>query len=134
MASPDDRDIAELERALSELASNPLLPNRDRLRLIELQSAVSARRLAKDNQLLSESALDQFELVMARLQIAVQAKKKDLELQLRQYDGRDKRLAQVLDAIAEHRKKRETAGSAQGRRSGRSSRKNTRETQAAPGE
>ena len=134
MTFPDDTAIAELERALSDLASNPLIPNTDRRRLIELQSAVSARRLAKDNQLLSESALDRFELVMGRLQIAVQARKKDLELQLRQYDEREKRVAQVLDAIADHRKKREKADTAQGRRSGRSTRKNRVETRAAPSE
>jgi hypothetical protein len=52
--------------------------------------------------------VDRFELVMARLQIAVQAKKKDLELQLQQYDEREKRLAVVLDALDSRRRERET--------------------------
>jgi hypothetical protein len=57
--------------------------------------------------------VDRFELVMARLQIAVQAKKKDLELQLQQYDEREKRLAVVLDALDSRRRERETERSSE---------------------
>ena len=131
MTRPDDRDIDELERSLSNLASNPRISPTNRRRLSELQSAIDARRRAERDQQISESDLDRFELVMARLQIAVQAKKKELELELKQYDGRETRLAQVLDAIDEHRKKRETAGSAQRKRSRSSSRKKREESSSS---
>jgi hypothetical protein len=122
MTRPDDSEIYELEQALGNLASNPRIPATYRDRLSGLHSAVGARRLAKGGQVLSERDLDRFELVMARLHIAVQAKKKDLELQLRQYDKREKRLAELLDAVEEKRKEREKAGSTKGTRS-RSSRR-----------
>lgn len=125
MTRPDDKDLDELERVLSNLASNPRISPTYRRRLSELHSAVGARRLTKRDQQVTESDLDRFELVMARLQIAVQAKKRDLELQVKRYDEREKRLKRLLGSIDERRKERETVGSAQGERS--ASRRGNRE-------
>jgi hypothetical protein len=107
MTTADDRDIAELEAALGRLASNPRISTVSRRRLTQLHSAVRSRRLGKADAVLSDRDLDRFELMMARLQIGVQAKKQDLELQLKQYDQREKRLTQLLDAIDEHRRQRD---------------------------
>jgi len=128
MTRPTDRDVDELERALSALAANPAIPPTYRSRLGELQNAVGAQRRAKSNQLLSEGDLDRFELLMARLQIAVQAQKKELELQLKQYEEREKRLAQLLDSIDEKRKERDAAVATQGRQSRSSRRENVDQT------
>jgi hypothetical protein len=131
MARLDERDLDELESALSNLASNPRISPTYRGRLSDLQRAVGARRFTKRGQQPTGADLDRFELVMARLQIAVQAKKRDLELQVKQYDEREKRLEHLLDAIDERREERETARSAQGKRNA-SRRGNREETSATP--
>jgi hypothetical protein len=118
MARLDDRDIFELEQALGNLASNPRVPSSYRIRLEELSRAVSARRLAGDDEPLTDRDLDRFEYVMTRLHIAVEARRKDLKLQLRQYDRREKRITELLDAVEKKRKEREKAGSVEGTSSG----------------
>jgi hypothetical protein len=129
MSSLDDRDLYELQEALGNLASNPRVPPSYRARLDGLRRAAGARRLAGDADPLTDRDLDQFELMMARLHIAVQAKKRDLELQVRLYDKRENQLAQLLDAVEDKRKEREKEASARARRR-RSSRKgSTKETE-----
>ena len=107
MTPADEKDIAELEEALARLASNASISVVSRRRLSQLHSAVRSKRVGRMDAVLSDRDLDRFELMMARLQIGVQAKKQDLELQLKQYRQREKRLAKLLDAIDEHRQQRE---------------------------
>jgi hypothetical protein len=113
MARPDDRDLYALERTLSSLASNPRIGATYGPRLTALRNAIAAARLTRPAEGISDSELDQFELLMARAQIAVQARKKELEIQLKQFKEREERLEKVLDAIDAYREKQANKGSPQ---------------------
>lgn len=117
MTRLDDTDLDELQTTLSNLASNPRIPATYRDRLRNLQSAVGVRRVTRRDHRLPESDIDRFQYLIARLQIAVQAQKQDLELQVKQYDEREKRLKRLLDGIEAHRKERDSSKPRRGRRS-----------------
>jgi non-homologous end joining protein Ku len=53
---------------------------------------------------------------MTRLHTLVEAKRKDLELELKQYDRREKKITELLDAVEQKRKEREKAGASKGSR------------------
>ena len=131
MTPADDRDIAELEGALGRLASNPRISATSRRRLGQLHGAVRSKRLGKADAVLSDRDLDRFELMMARLQIGVQARKQDLELQLKQFGEREKRLNELLAAIDDHRQQRDKAR-ADRRRSGSAARKTGKDSGGEP--
>jgi hypothetical protein len=117
MTPLDDRDIYELEQALGNLASNPSVSPEYRGRLEEMRRAVGVRRLAGDEEPLTDRDLDRFEYMMTRVHIAVEAKRKDLELELKQYDRREKKITELLAAVEHKRKERKKAGSAKRSRS-----------------
>jgi hypothetical protein len=116
MTPLDERDVYELEQALGNLASNPSVSPEYRGRLEEMRRAVGRRRVAGDEEPLTDRDLDRFEYVMTRLHTLVEAKRKDLELELKQYDRREKKITELLDAVEQKRKEREKAGASKGSR------------------
>lgn len=104
--------LADLERGLGNLAQNAQLSETTRRRVIALQSSIRARAISRNKQLLSNSDLDRLELVLARLQSVVDVRKRDLKLQLDQYDQRGRSLTELVGAIDQERKKRERPSTA----------------------
>jgi hypothetical protein len=126
MAGPAEKELVQLEDALTRLASRPDVPEEHTARLQALQAAVAARRSrgvelkGEPSDRLSEQQREQVVAALARLTGIVAARKGELEQQLRKLEEYEERLSRLSVAFAAPDERRKRSGSSSQRRSTRS--------------
>ena len=109
MASVDEAKLNEMERAVVRLASNPEIAAQYGSDLAALHRSIVARRIYGAKMEPSDVQLDQIQLLLARLNLGIDAKRRELELEMQQYDAHEKRVSALLERVEERRKANEAA-------------------------